>query len=63
MADFGDRDSTYLEQYRKALFQDDAVIGIAVQDEREAAKVGTIPEKRRCAVPGLLRAVVEVLEP
>lgn len=32
--EFGDRDSTYLVQYREALLQDEAVDGIAVRDEK-----------------------------
>ena len=40
--EFGDRDSTYLEQYRKALLQDKAVVRIAVRDEKEASKVRQI---------------------
>jgi hypothetical protein len=40
--EFGDRDATYLEQYRLALLRDEAVIGIVVQGEAELAKARQI---------------------
>jgi hypothetical protein len=40
--EFGDRDSTYLEQYRRALLGDEIVIGIVVRDETELAKARQI---------------------
>ena len=60
--EFGD--SAYLEQYRKALIQDKAVVGIAVQDENEASKVRQILKSggaRFLVYFG--EFVVEVLEP